>query len=72
MISLDRCNGNCDALDGLLSNIYILNKTENVNLNVFNMITRRDKSKRLAKHISCNCKCKFDDRKYNSKQKLSK
>ena len=72
MISLDRCNGSCDAPDGLLSKIHILSKTENVNLNVFNMITRRNESKRLAKRISCNCKCKFDDRKYNSKQKLNK
>ena len=33
------------------------------------MITGINKSKILAKHISCKCKCKFDKRKFNSNQK---
>ena len=32
------------------------------------MITGINKSKTLAKHISCKCKCKFDRRKCNSNQ----
>ena len=32
------------------------------------MITGINKSKTLTKHISCECKCKFDGRKYNSNQ----
>ena len=31
------------------------NKTEDVNLNIFNMITKINESKTLPKHISCNC-----------------
>ena len=38
-------------------------------LSVFNMITRINESKPLTKHISCECKCKFDGRKCNSNQK---
>ena len=38
-------------------------------LNIFNKITRINDSKSLTKHISCNCKCKFDGRKCNSNQK---
>ena len=30
------------------------------------MITGINESKILTKHISCKCKCKFDDRKCNS------
>ena len=33
------------------------------------MITGINESRTLAKHISCKCKCKFDDRKCNSNQK---
>ena len=32
------------------------------------MITEINESKTLAKHISCECKCKFDKRKCNSNQ----
>ena len=52
--------------------IYVPNKTEDVNLNVFNMMTRIGESKTLAKHISCDCKSKFDSRKCNSDYKWNK
>ena len=32
------------------------------------MITWINESKKLTKHISCECKCKFDGRKCNSNQ----
>ena len=35
---------------------------------MFNIITERNESKTLTKHISCACKCRFDARKYNSDQ----
>ena len=35
------------------------------------MITEKNESKTLTKHISCKCKCKFDRRKCNSNQKLN-
>ena len=43
-------------------------KIENLNLSVFNMITGINESKALAKHMSCECKCKFDGKKCNSDQ----
>ena len=35
------------------------------------MIRGINESKTLTKHISCECKCKFDGRKGNSNQKLN-
>ena len=32
------------------------------------MITGLNESKTLTKHMSCDCKCKFDGRKFNSNQ----
>ena len=72
MISLDRFNGSCNVFDILSSRIYVPNKTEDVNLDVFNMITGINKSKTITKHIFCNCKCKFDGRKFNLNQEWSK
>ena len=42
-----------------------LNKTKDVNFNVFDMITEINESKTLMKHISCNFRCKSDGRKCN-------
>ena len=44
------------------------NKTEDVNLSAFNLITITNESKTLIKHISCKYKCKLDSKKCNSNQ----
>ena len=49
--SLDRYNGSCKTIDDVLSRRCVPNKTNDVDLNVFNMITRINESKKLKKHI---------------------
>ena len=68
MVILDRCNGNCNTLDDPSGKICVLNKTEDVNLNVFSTMTRINEGNKLTKHISCGFKCKFGGRKCNSIQ----
>ena len=65
---LDRCAGNCSTLNNLSNKVYVPNKSEDLNLSMSNMITGTNESKALAKHISYECKCRFDERRYNSNQ----
>ena len=69
MVNLYRCNGSCNTLNDPSDKICAENKIEDVNLSVFNMTTRKNESKTLAKHASFDCKCKFDGRKRKLKQK---
>ena len=39
---------------------YVFQVKQDLNLTVFNVITGINESKTLAKHISCECKCRFD------------
>ena len=68
-VNLDRFIGSSNTLNDLYNRICVPNKTDNVNLNVFNLITGIVESKTLTKHISCRCKCKSDGRKCNLNQK---
>ena len=54
-----------NTLINLSNKLCAPNNTEDLNCSVFNMITGINKSKILTKHISCECKCKFDGRKCN-------
>ena len=45
LVKLDRCVGSCNK-------VCVPNKTEDLNLRVFNMITGRNELKTLTKHIS--------------------
>ena len=66
-VTLDKYFETCSTLDDLTNKICVPNKTEDLNLRVFNMITGINESKTLTKHISCECKRKFDERKFKLK-----
>ena len=63
MVNLDRCNGSCNILDDPSSRIC--SKVEDV-MYISNMTARMNVNKTLTKHLSCECKCKFDGRKFSS------
>ena len=69
MVNLDRCARSCNTLNHLSNQVCVPNKTEDLNLRMFNMITGINESTTLTKQISCEYKCKFYDRKCNSNQK---
>ena len=66
---LDRYVGSCNTLNDLSNKVCVPNKTEDLNIHIFNMITGINESKILANYISCECKWTFDERKCNSNQK---
>ena len=68
MVKLDRCVGSCNTLNDLSNKVCVTNKTETLNLSMFNMATEINESKSLTKYLSCECKCTFDGRKCNSDQ----
>ena len=59
---VDTCNESWNTLDGPSNRICVPNKTEDVKPNVFKMMTRINEWKTLVKHISCNCRCKSDEK----------
>ena len=72
MISLDKCSRSCNVVDDLSTKICVPSKTKYVHVKVVNMITRINKAKTKMKHISCDCKCKFNSTTCNSNQKWNK
>ena len=71
-VKLDKFVGSCNTLNDLSNKVCVPNKTKDLNIHVFNMITRKNESENLAKDISYECKCKFDGRKCISNQKWNK
>ena len=62
-IKLDRFVGSCNKINDLSNKVCIPNKTEDLNLSVFNMIAGINELKKLTNHISYECECKFDETK---------
>ena len=55
-VKLDRCVGSCNTLNDLSNKVCIPNKTEDLNLSVFNIITGINESKVLQSmyHVNVN------------------
>ena len=51
MVNINRFNGSSNILDDLSDKTCVPNKTNDINLSVFNMITRLNESKTLTKNI---------------------
>ena len=66
IISLDKCTGNCNVLS---PKICVPKETKDINVKAFNMATNKNEAKAMTKHISCDCKCKFNSTTGNSNQK---
>ena len=60
MIILDKRNESRNVFDDLSTKICFPSKTNGIDVEVFNMITRINKVKTLMKHTSCDCKYKFN------------
>ena len=52
-VKLDRCVKSCNTLDDLFNKVHVPNKTKDLNLSVFEMITGINEWKTLTKYISC-------------------
>ena len=68
MISLDKCNGSCKAVNDWSTKICAPSETKDANVKSCDRITRISEFKTLVNHISCNSKCEFDSTTCNSNQ----
>ena len=66
MISSDKCNESCNVLS---PKVCVPKETKDINVKAFNKIANKNEAKTMTKHISCDCKCKFNCTTCNSSQK---
>ena len=71
MVSLGKCSWSCSSADELSTKICVPSKTKDINVKLFNMITNKNEAKAMVKHISRDCKCKFNSATCNSNKKLN-
>ena len=57
-VKLDRCVGSCNNLNDLSDKGCVPNKTEDLKLNVFNMIAGINASNQWWNNKRCRCECK--------------
>ena len=66
MVSLNKGTGKCNVLS---PKECVPKETKNIIVKTLNMITNKDEAKAMTKHISSDCKCKFNGTTCDSDQK---
>ena len=68
-VSVNKYGGTCNTIDDPYASVCVPNKVKNITVKVFNLMSGVNETRLLVNHESCECKCGFNERVCNSKQK---
>ena len=68
-IKANKCSGSCNNINDPYAKLCVPNVVENINLNVFNLMSWSNQIKHLEWHETCKYKCKLAASVCNNKQK---
>ena len=67
-IKTSKCSSSCNNINDSYGKFYVPNVVENLNINVFNLMSRTNEIRHTKWHETCKCKCRLDARVCNDKQ----
>ena len=68
-IKISKCSGNCNNINDSYSKICVLDVVKNLNIKVFNLMSRNNETRSIEWHERCKCKCRLDAIVCNNKQR---
>ena len=71
-IETSKCSGSCNNINYLCAKICIPDVAKNINVKVFNLMSRTNEARFIEWHKTCKCECKFGENVCNSKQRCNK
>ena len=67
-ISVNKCKGSCNTINNLYPKLCIPDTIKNINVKVFNLVSRTNETRHVEWHETCKCKCRLDASVCNNKQ----
>ena len=71
-IETSKCNGSCNNINYSYAKICVPYVVKNLNVKVFNLMSRTYKTRFIEWHETCKCECKFGVNVCNNKQRWNK
>ena len=68
-IKVNKCSGNCNNINDPYPKICVPDTVKDLNVRVFNLLSRTDETRHIKWHETCKCICRLDKIICNSKQK---
>ena len=71
-VKINRCSGDCNSINDPYAKICVPDVVKNLNVKVFNLMSRSNESKSIKLHETCKCICRLNKIICNNKQKWNK
>ena len=67
-IKISKCSGNCNNINDTYAKNRVPDIIKNLNVRVFNLMSRTNETRFIEWHEKCKCKCRLDAIVCNNKQ----
>ena len=68
-IKTSRCSGRCNSINNPYAKICVPDVIKNLNVKVFNLMSRANETRHIKWHETCKCKCRLNASVCNNKQR---
>ena len=67
-IKTSKCGGSCNNINDPYAKMCVSDVVKNLNVKVFNLMSRTNETRHIEWHETCKCKCRLDASICNNKQ----
>ena len=71
-VKINRCSGNCNNINDPYARICVPDTVKNLNVKIFNLISRTNETRSIEWHETCKCICRLNEIICNNKQRWNK
>ena len=68
-ITINKCKGSCNTINDSCATLCVSDTIKNINVKVFNLMSRTNKTRHIECHTTCKCKCRLDASVCSNKQR---
>ena len=68
-IKTSKCGGSCNIINGPYAKMCVPDVAKNLNVKVFNIMSRANETRHIEWHETCKCRCRLDASVFKNKQR---
>ena len=68
-VKINECSGSCNNINDLYAKLCVPDFVKNINVRVFNLMSRTNETRHIEWYETCKCKCRLDASVCNNKQR---